>query len=254
MERKYAVVIAEDDLVQREKLKLFAEKMELKVLDMVSSGSRLVEACEMYCPDIVFVDIGLEKLDGISAYRSILEKGMTPKLIFFTGSSSPEHLLLSYELNSVDYVAKPVTFQRFEIAVNKAIQRILGEEILSAGVLEDVNMITVTHKWRDHTFNENLIIFAEKMSKIKLVRIHLTDGHVIETSTPLKKILEQTTRYIFCPHRSFLVNLKYVVSVRPDPVIHGNFLISMSHTDAEAMLARTNYDDFLRLREELRKS
>lgn len=254
MERKYAVVIAEDDLIPRNKLKHFAEKVGLTVLDMVSSGSRLIEACELYRPDIVLLDIGLEKLDGISAYRSLLDKGISPKMIFVTGSSNPEHLLLSYELNSVDYLAKPVTFPRFEIAVNKAIQRIKADELLNAAVSEQVNMITVTHKWRDLTFSENLIIYAEKLSKVKHVNIYLSDGRVIETSTPLKKMLEQTSRYIFSPHRSFLVNLKYVASVRPDPVIYGNYLIAMNHTNAEVMLARTNYDEFLSLREELRKS
>lgn len=250
--RNYAIVIAEDGYAQRSKLKMFVEKMGHTVVDMVSSGSRLIESCVMHRPDIVLLDIGLEKMDGISAYRVLRERGTSSKIIFVTGSSSSAHLLLSYELDSVDYIVKPVTYQRLEKAIQKAIVQLKADNMLSTLQDENMNMITVTSRRRDISVNEKKILFAEKINDMKVIKIYLKDGEVVETRTPLKKILDQTSRIIFCPHRSFLVNMIYVDEVRPDPVTQGNYLITMRNSTTRILLSRNNYDEFLVRQRELK--
>ncbi|MFD1130742.1 LytR/AlgR family response regulator transcription factor [Paenibacillus provencensis] len=252
METNFTIIIAEDGVVQRGKLKLYVEKMGHTVVDMVSSGSRLIESCAIYRPDIVLLDIGLEKLDGLSAFRILRESGNNSKMIFVTGSGNPTHLLASYDLDSVDYILKPVTFERLKKAIDKAAIQLSAENILSTRQNEDVNMITVMSNRRDLLVNEKKILFVEKINDTKWIKIHLKDGEIIETRTPLKKILDQTSRIIFCPHRSFLVNMLCVEEVRADPVTKGNYLISLQNSVAVILLSRNHYEEFLQRQSELK--
>ena len=65
--------------------------------------------------DLVFLDINMPKLSGIQFLRSIETK---PLVIFTTAYS--EYAVESYDLNAVDYLVKPIEFDRFIKAVNKA--------------------------------------------------------------------------------------------------------------------------------------
>ncbi|WP_317955428.1 LytR/AlgR family response regulator transcription factor [Paenibacillus chitinolyticus] len=245
MEEKLTVLIAEDDPIQRDKLLLYADKMNLDIIGTVSSGTRLINEYLEHRPDLVLLDIGLEKLDGISAFKAITEQGFRPQMIFVTGSSNPYHLLMGYELDSVDYITKPVNFERFERAISKAKKNILSEKLMATLNDKKINMITVKYKKRTITLNEDQIVCAEKVSIIKQIRIYTVDGRIIETTTPLSKILEQCTEYVFCPHRSYLVNYKYITSVVPDDFIAGNYIINLLHCDLKVQLYRNNYDRYL---------
>ena len=65
--------------------------------------------------DLIFLDINMPELSGIQLYKSL----NLPPLVIFT-TAYPEFAAESYEYNAVDYLVKPVKYERFLKAVNKA--------------------------------------------------------------------------------------------------------------------------------------
>lgn len=68
-----------------------------------------------YPVDLLFVDIQMPSMNGISLVKAIRQNTM---IIFTTAFS--EYAVVSYELNAIDYLLKPINFKRFSQAINKA--------------------------------------------------------------------------------------------------------------------------------------
>lgn len=241
-QQRYKVIIAEDDIHQLSLLKLFAAELELVVVSTVSSGVRLVEEAKIHKPDIILLDIGLKKKDGITAFKEILESGLRPQMIFVTGSLNPDHLLAGFEFDSVDYLIKPVQEERFRRAITKAKDAIHTKKLLNASVeMESIKWINLKANYRDHVIAENQIVFVEKdkTSRNKYI-VHLKNGESLETTTQLKDIKEMCENLVYS-HRSYLVNPLYITSIQPDGLLMKSYNISLEHTNEKVPLTKKNY-------------
>ena len=126
----------------------------------------------------------IQRLDGISFLKSLDDP---PKVIITTAYS--EYALEGYELDVVDYLLKPFSFERFLKAVNKVtlkkseikeesitvkadgkLFRISLSEILYAEALGDY--ITLYTESQKLTFNSTLTSFIEEVNSTKFVRVH----------------------------------------------------------------------------------
>ncbi|WP_433709016.1 LytR/AlgR family response regulator transcription factor [Paenibacillus illinoisensis] len=243
-QQRYKVLIAEDDLRQMSLLKKYLEEMDLIIVSCVSSGIRLIEETKFHKPDIVLLDIGLKKMDGITAFKEVLHTGIQPQIIFVTGSIRPEHLLAGFEFESVDYITKPVNENRFKKAVNRAKERIYAKKLIDAEVAEAINWVVLKQNYRDVTIAENQIIFVEKDKhhRNKYI-VHLKDGTVVETSTQLKEIKEMCSPNLVYSHRSYLINILYITAIQPDGMFPKNYNVSLDYTSEKVPLTKKNYID-----------
>lgn len=241
-QQRYKVIIAEDDFHQISLLEKFSSDMDLVIVSTVSSGIRLIEEVKLHKPDIILLDIGLKKLDGISAIKEIHAAGLYPQMIFVTGSLRPEHLLAGFELDSVDYCTKPINENRFKKAINKAKEQIHAKKLLDAEIQESIHWVVLKQNYRDVTVAENQIVFVEKdrLHRNKY-NVHLKDGTIVETSTQLKEIKEMCSDNLVYSHRSYLVNVLYITAIQPDGHITKSYNISLSHTSNKIPLTKKNY-------------
>lgn len=110
----YTCVIIDDEAVARDTLAEYVAKVPfLKLLGCFESPLGMMELSEQ--ADIIFSDIRMPEMDGISFFKSLSNP---PVFIFVTGN--PEHAAESYELEVLDFVVKPFNLARFMKAVNKA--------------------------------------------------------------------------------------------------------------------------------------
>lgn len=241
-QQRYKVIIAEDDMHQMSLLKKFTTEMDLVIVSTVSSGVRLIEEARLHKPDIILLDIGLKKLDGISAIKEIHGAGVYPQMIFVTGSLNPEHLLAGFEFESVDYITKPVNEKRLKKAIHKAKDYIHARKLLDANVQESIHWVIVKQNYRDVTIAENQIIYVEK-DKLQRNKynVHLKDGTVIETSTQLKEIKGMSSENLVYSHRSYLVNVLYITAIQPDGLFSKSYIISLSNTSDKVPLTKKYY-------------
>lgn len=243
-QQRYKVLIAEDDIHQVSLLRKYLEEMDLFVVSCVSSGIRLIEETKLHKPDIILLDIGLKKMDGITAFKEVLQSGIHPQIIFVTGSISPKHLLAGFEFESVDYITKPVNENRFKRAINKAKELIYAKKLIDAEVAEAINWVVLKQNYRDVTVAENQIIFVEKDKQYRnRYIVHLKDGTTVETSTHLKEIKEMCSPNLVYSHRSYLINILYITAIQPDGMFTKNYNVSLDYTSEKVPLTKKNYMD-----------
>lgn len=195
-------MIIEDEPSSQQVLEKFIEK--ISYLELIATCSDALEALEQLQKtevELLFLDINMPKVSGISFYKSLKNP---PKVIFTT--AYPEYAVQGFELNAVDYLLKPFSFERFLTAVNKAMD---GEKIEKRALM--VKSEGVIHK-----ISANDIVYIEALGDY--IKIQLQDQYLIvnESLINLRKRLSQD---VFVQlHRSYLVNIYKVTAVMGNQV------------------------------------
>lgn len=195
-------MIIEDEPSSQQVLEKFIEK--ISYLELIATCSDALEALEQLQKteaELLFLDINMPKVSGISFYKSLKNP---PKVIFTT--AYPEYAVQGFELNAVDYLLKPFSFERFLTAVNKAMD---GEKIEKRALM--VKSEGVIHK-----ISANDIVYIEALGDY--IKIQLQDQYLIvnESLINLRKRLSQD---VFAQlHRSYLVNIHKVTAVMGNQV------------------------------------
>lgn len=240
MHEKNTVLIAEDHLVQRRMLEDYCTKFGWLVVDSVSSGTRIISEFIANKPDLILLDINLDKTDGISAIKDLKERGYDPNIIFVTGSVDPQHFKAGFELNSIDYILKPYTSTDIEKALYKVQQKISEKRRVINTPEKELHFIFVRQNRRKLPINEAYIVYIEIIDGS--TKIVMNDGQIIDSTSTLSEILEQSTDLLFKPHRSFIINTTYIKKIEPDTVIEGNFLIHLDTSfKNDALCLSENY-------------
>jgi two-component system, LytTR family, response regulator len=111
------VVICEDEPLARETLVDFLGRWpQLSLLGQAADGLEAVRLIELHKPDLVFRDIQMPELWGLEALARVQHE---PALIFTTAYD--QHAVAAFELRAVDYLLKPFSCERFDTAVQRAL-------------------------------------------------------------------------------------------------------------------------------------
>jgi len=159
--------------------------------------------------DLIFVDIQMPRLTGIDLVKNLPNP---PKVIFTTAYR--EYALDSYELNALDYLLKPISFDRFLRAVNKAIPQVTNLPHVEAVVQtvhaeQDAFVYLKSDKKMVKVFLKD-ILYIESLASY--VQVHTTERKI----TCYKKISEFEEKLpqdqFLRVHRSFLVAIRHVAA------------------------------------------
>ena len=113
----YNCLIVDDEPPARAVLKRYVEQMPmLKLSGECANAFEVISFLQTGGVDLIFLDIHMPQLTGLELLRTLTKP---PKVIFTTAYEI--YALESYELDAVDYLLKPIKFERFVKAVNKAL-------------------------------------------------------------------------------------------------------------------------------------
>jgi two-component system LytT family response regulator len=231
---QYTCLIVEDEPLARNLLTEYVKKVPfLQLIKACSNPMDALEVLHNNAVDILFLDIQMPEITGITLLKILQKK---PLVILTTAYS--EYALESYELDVVDYLLKPVTFDRFLKAVDKAGQR------LSAGTAS-------SSVENEKSFQEPGQPFVFVKDGTKLVKVNYDDILYVEglkdyvtIHTRLQKIVSlqrlksletqlPVDRFIRI-HHSYIVSLKAIDVVHKGEVQIGNAMIPISDTYRKA--------------------
>lgn len=175
--------------------------------------------------DIVFMDIQLNRLDGLETARIMRKLGSEAQLIFVTRSA--EFAIRGYEVDALDFILKPAGKSNIAFALDKAIKHLERRSSVSLAIklpngLASLSSNDITYV---EVFDHNLVYHTTKGDFN--VRGRLSD--VYEKLDP--------ERFMIC-NRSFIVNLRYVSGIWSDYVLIGDTKISVSKSHRKEILAR----------------
>ncbi|MEO6253261.1 MAG: response regulator transcription factor [Ferruginibacter sp.] len=161
--------------------------------------------------DLVFLDINMPNLSGIQFVRSLKKK---PLIIFTTAYS--EYAVESYELNAVDYLVKPIEFDRFIKSVNKARElfqfKSKQQAPLHASISETgPGFILLKSGAFTHKVNINNILFIEKEENY--LAFQTTDKKILVRAN-MAEVFDHVPESKFCRiHKSFVAALKHIHTI-----------------------------------------
>jgi len=113
----YSCLIVDDEPPAREILKRYVERIPmLHLAGECSNAFEVIAFLHNENVDLIFLDIQMPQLNGLELLKTLTNP---PKVIFTTAFQ--HHAFESYELDAVDYLLKPIKFERFIKAINKAI-------------------------------------------------------------------------------------------------------------------------------------
>jgi len=115
---KTRAIIADDEPLARERIRsLLSGEPDVEVVAECANGSQTLKATQEHCPDLLFLDVQMPKLNGFEVIEA-LEPEHVPVVIFTTAHD--EHAIRAFEVNALDYLLKPFTEARFKKAIERA--------------------------------------------------------------------------------------------------------------------------------------
>lgn len=201
-------LIVDDEPVARKILEGFVKK--IPNLRLVKSCKNALEAFEIINHqqiDLLFLDINMPDVSGLSFAKTVTNKS---KIIFTTAYR--EYALEGFDLQAVDYLLKPIAFNRFLQAVNKFFETTSKTESLLVKNEEKVknNFVFVRSKRKMVKINFDAILYIESLSDY--IKIH-TKEEVFVTRETISNFQSKLPEVEFLrTHRSFIVNVNHVTS------------------------------------------
>lgn len=104
------MVIADDHVLFREGIKSIVEgHKDIKVVSEANNGIEVVEAANMYKPNIILLDIRMPKMNGLEALRRIKDLGIKSKVIILSSYSNKNYIIDAIKIGANGYLTKDCT-------------------------------------------------------------------------------------------------------------------------------------------------
>jgi DNA-binding LytR/AlgR family response regulator len=217
--------IIDDEPLSRDVLRQFiSDHPDLILAGEYKDALESISGIEAIPVDLLLLDINLPKLSGINFYKTLANK---PLVIFTT--AYPEFALDGFELNAVDYLMKPIPFDRFLHAIQKVKER-LKPQI----AIQDHIMLKVDKKLYRTPYED--ILFLEAFGDY--AKVHL-DNQVLVITTTMKKMEDELPIPLFIRvHKSFIVNTSKVAFIEGNQISIGNQMVPIGLRYRENVLQR----------------
>lgn len=218
-------IIIDDEPLAVDLLESYASKIEdLEVIGTFNNALDALKVLREQPVDVLFLDIQMPEITGIE-FKKIISKDI--KVIFTTAYS--EYALESYDLDAVDYLLKPITFQRFL----KAVEKLNTKTVTTASTEAEKNdYLFVKTEYRHQKISFSDILYLKGLSDY--VAIQTKDSKVLtlqnmkdfEKSLPKNKFIRV--------HKSYIVALEQIEFIeRNRIVIEGEYIpIGATYKDA----------------------
>lgn len=231
------MVVEDEPPAQKVLKKYIGDLSNLHLIKVCNNALDAIEELRKHQIHILFLDIQLPKLTGVKFLKSLKDP---PQTIFTTAYS--EYALEGFELDAVDYLLKPFSFERFLRAVNKAIDRI-----------ERQPRLIKNEKKSDSELNDSESDFVFFKSDKKIYRIDLEELLYIQAVKDYVKIVTKNGSHLILQtlkhwerilpgqifqraHKSFIVNLKKIDNINGNIIKLGDKEIPIGRHYREDLL------------------
>jgi two-component system LytT family response regulator len=180
--------------------------------------------------DLIFLDINMPDVNGMQLMQTLAAK---PMVIFTTAYST--YAVESYNLNAIDYLLKPITFERFLAAVNKASSHLSLQNKPSAKA-EEPGTVFIKSGPQTYQVKVGEILYLEKDGNY--ITVHLKDKKILIRENMGDIFDLVPTADFLRVHKSYVVAIKHITMIEVHQVIINGTKIPIGSTYRELLRAR----------------
>lgn len=214
MTNTYNCIIVDDERAAREILESHLQKID--AVHVLASCKNAIEAFAVINSekvDLIFLDINMPEINGLSFAKSI---NKDIKVIFTTAYR--EYAVDGFDLQAVDYLLKPISFERF----SQAIAKLIGETIIKNNELpieiisEKSDFIFVRSDRKMIKIDYSAIFYIESLSDY--IKIYTTDKTIVTRETISNIEAKLPNKDFMRVHRSFLIAIAKIESFTSETI------------------------------------
>ncbi|MBN1953303.1 MAG: response regulator transcription factor [Bacteroidales bacterium] len=220
-------IAVEDEPMALKKLESFISDVPfLSLQASFSSSLNALNYLTTHTPDLLFLDIQMDKLNGIQLLESLPNK---PRVIITTAFH--EYALKAYELEVIDYLLKPYPFERFMQAVVKA-RELIGNPVREQKTGTASDLIFVKTAYQIERVFLNDILYVEGMKDYLGIVTRQKRLMCLQNFTSLMNILPEND--FVRVHKSWVVALNKIESISNHRIHIGDQIIPVSESYQKA--------------------
>ncbi|MBM3307737.1 MAG: response regulator transcription factor [Candidatus Eisenbacteria bacterium] len=217
MNRALRVLVVDDEELARVRIKgLLAEIPDVECVGEAENGIEAVEKARALAPDVMLLDIQMPGKNGFE----VLEALDRPPLVIFA-TAYDEYAIKAFEVNSLDYLQKPIARDRLREAIERARRVLSSDTEIRAEIERLAALVRSRGAGRLPAQKGRRIVLLDLADIVwfeaddELVHAHTRDAKCLVNATmgELEKRLDPSV--FFRVHRSTIVNLKRVVEIVP---------------------------------------
>lgn len=233
------VIIDDEPLARSLVVEYLQQHSSIEIAAECNDGFQGVKAIMQHKPDLIFLDIQMPKINGFEMLELL---DSTPSVIFTTAFD--EYAIKAFEANAIDYLLKPFSKERFDLAIQKWNEK--------KNTSSEKNIQALLENTTKQPDEKNRIV-VKNGSDIRIVP--MADVMYIEAYDDYVKIFTKDTYYLkkktmnyyeqvldssqfFRTHRSFIINLQELTKIEP---LEKNTYVVLLKNGKRIPLSRTGY-------------
>jgi two-component system LytT family response regulator len=218
LEKTYSALIIDDEPPARNMVRSFLSGYpNISIAEECGNGFEALKAIQEHHPDLLFLDVQMPKVTGLELLE-VLDH--VPVVIFSTAYE--QYALKAFEMSAVDYLLKPYSRERFNQAMEKALEQLeTGKHTNSREILENhseaspsrLERIVVKTGNKMHVIPVSEIHFLEASEDY--VMVHTGKGRHLKAQTMKHYENHLNPSQFVRIHRSYIVNITYIERIEP---------------------------------------
>ncbi|MHA7607827.1 LytR/AlgR family response regulator transcription factor [Elizabethkingia meningoseptica] len=193
------LIVDDEPLAIRLIEKHIAKIDNLEVVATCNTALKAFEILNLQKIDLMFLDIKMPNITGIEFLKNLKNP---PKTILTTAYR--DYAIEGYDLDVIDYLLKPITFERFFKAIDRFLSDAAKNELKNKDNVPD-KFILIKSGIKNHKININDIVYIESLKDY--IKINIADGRNITSKYKIGDIQEELHGSNFMRiHRSFIIN------------------------------------------------
>ncbi|MFK7812403.1 MAG: LytR/AlgR family response regulator transcription factor [Maribacter sp.] len=228
----YRCVIIDDEPLARELLEGYLEK--IPDFELVASCSSAIDASGILSKnkvELLFLDIEMPVLKGTDFFKNLVHK---PEVIFTTAYR--DYAIDGFELNALDYLLKPIFFERFFQAIQKFLKQVEKTEVSNSNDTTsntgDYLFVNKAKKQIKVVFDT--ILYAESLKDY--IKIHFQEEEPLTVKESISAFEKRLDNRFIRLHRSYIVNSEKISAFTKNDVEIGRMEIPIGNNYKDNLL------------------
>lgn len=227
-----SAAIFDDEPLARKRLQRLLEGLDIDVVAQGENGEQAIDVAVKQEPDLLFLDIQMPRLDGLSAAKSINDLLPHPPAIIFC-TAYDEYAIEAFKTNATAYLLKPFDTEDLKSAIERshALNRVQILELNNQSVAADYLPVSSSSGVEKIDLSNIVLFLAYK----KNVYATLNSGRKILISTPLKEIETKYSAQFIRISRSTILNKNQIRSLSSN---ENDYSVTLDYKNKKVSVSR----------------